>query len=67
MKPPSCPYFVTTKGSQEQFPAKRACGSVATVHGSNCMDILLHTLSLSCRNLKRALQINVIMYSMIIL
>ena len=24
MKPPSCPYFVTTKGGQEKFPGKRA-------------------------------------------
>ena len=33
MKPPSCPYFVTTKGGQEQFPGKTAtadCKSLAT-------------------------------------
>ena len=28
----------------------------ATVHSNNCMDILLHILSLSCKNLKQALQ-----------
>ena len=36
MKPPSYPYFVTTKGSQEEFPGKGATGfqsEVATPAG----------------------------------